>query len=226
MFRSLIGRSLIIAFSLQGPLAASSQPPTKVKPEKITWVRELAKTYGKAHSICTRVKKKVDYALMGTSKSYHGHLFIKGRHLRLELEGADKSLIIVNGDRVSVVTYPPKDSDLKIQVLHTTFARKGQAQALLKALLGGKLAENFKVQKSETHDGEIAVDLKPKSNFAEFTKVALKVAAKGYRIKEISYWDDLNNQTSYTFSDAKFNCRISKHKFHYNPPKDAEVSSM
>lgn len=67
------------------------------------------------------------------------------------------------------------------------------------------------------------MELKPREEKGQISRIRLKVLPKTGEIKEIWYWDFLGNLTHLTFEKVQFNLKIEDKKFSFTPPKDAEI---
>jgi outer membrane lipoprotein-sorting protein len=97
--------------------------------------------------------------------------------------------------------------------------------ALLAALLGDKdVLKNFTVTSSEKKKDILHFELKPKQGkMTDVTQLKLEISGKN--LKYVSYFDNLENEVSFSFDELKEE-KIPDDKFSYRPPKDAEVTDL
>lgn len=174
----------------------------------------------------TRVSKVPD---LGLERNTNGTLWISKGRLRMELDGDQKSLLVVNKKNLWAVTYPDADfGDGKVQVIRAdTSSKKGRSQNLLTLLSQGGFLKFFIAAAVERQkNGDVLFFLSPREEQAEFKRAQIKVSANGKELKLLKYWDANGNEVEMTFSEFKKESSIDNGKFEYTPPANADVMSL
>ena len=192
-------------------------------------LKNLNDRYRTARSVTMDVSKHVKLGLIGSERKSTGKLFLAKGQLRMELDGSEKTLLVVNKKNLFAVTYP--DSQLKgaaLQIIKgETTSKKAQSQALTGLLGAGGFLKSFKPTALQvSDDGEQTYYLQPTNNQSEFIRAQLRVSADGKEIKELHYWDARDNETTYGFSNSKFGAKLDPELFNYNPPADADIMNL
>ena len=124
---------------------------------------------------------------------------------------------VVAADGVKVWLY---EADLQ-QVTERSFERSiGNTPAAL--LTGGSdLSEHFEFLRSSTRDGVEWLELRPRSEEADFS--AISVGFSGKRLVGLELEDRLGQHTRISLSHVEINPRIPDQVFHFTPPAGADV---
>ena len=196
---------------------------------EILAIKSILNKYQKTSAVKMKVEKAVHLALLDENKNGEGHLmFSKGR-LKMVIDEPENSLLLVDGKSVWVVTPLSENPVGPVQVTKMKAAQIKKANALLAVLFGdGAIWNQLEVIKSLKEGPSLLVELKPKvlGQPPEVAKVKIILLPEKGEISEITYWDELDNETSYKFSEIQLNAKVSAREFTYVPPKDAEVSEF
>lgn len=200
-----------------------------VEKKELANVKALNERYRTATSASMDVTKQVKLGLIGSERKSSGKLYLSKGQLRMELEGAEKTLLVVNKKNLFAVTYP--DAQLKgaaISVIKgETTSKKAQSQVLTSLLGSGGFLKSFKPTALQVGDqGELTYFLQPTNNQNEFTRAQMKVSKDGKEIRELRYWDARDNETALIFSNVKFGAKLDAQLFNYTPPADADVMNL
>src|SRR3989338_5392789 len=92
-----------------------------------------------------KVKKTTKIPLLEQERHAKGTLWISNGRLRMELEGAEKSLLVVNKKNLWAITYPPAEfKDAAVQVIRAdTSTKKGRSQNFVALLSQGGFLKFF-----------------------------------------------------------------------------------
>ncbi len=181
--------------------------------------------YSKAKFIKTEVEKKLVQPVLKKTKESNGSLVLAGNgKFRLEFKDPDKSLMVSDGKNMWVVQYPDLDSE-KIQVIHSKVKEQLKSQVLLSFLMGKeKVEKHFKIMSRNDDDGILTFKLEPKEEGTDLKDIRLEVDSDKKVINKISYKDTLDNETSFKFSNNKFEDEVKTSLFKFKIPKNAEVT--
>ena len=192
-------------------------------------LEDLNKRYKDAKSITMDVQKNLKLGLLGQEKKSTGHIWISSGKLRMELEGTEKTLLIVNKKNLFAVTFPAAEfKDAPTQVIKADMGtKKGRSQNLLSILTTGGVLKFFTAPSVQLiPNGEKVFFLQPKSDQVDFKRAQLRTAKDGKAITELKYWDVQDNETDLVFSDIKFGTKIPATQFNFVPPEKAEYLTL
>lgn len=192
-------------------------------------LKTLTTRYRTAKSVTMKVEKSLKLGLLGEDRKSSGKMTIANGQLRLELEGAEKTLLVVNKKNLWAVTFPPPEfKDAVVQVIKAdTMSSKAKSQALTGLLGAGEFSKSFKATAVQTTEaGEVNYFLSPVKDQADFKRAQLRVSKDGKQIVELKYWDERDNETSFQFSDSTFGKKADPKLFEYTPPANADVMTL
>lgn len=212
-------------------VASAAAPPAMRTAEKAdeAKLKTLTTRYRTAKSVTMKVAKTLKLGLLGEERKSSGQMTIAHGQLRLELEGAEKTLLVVNKKNLWAVTFPPAEfKDAVVQVIKAdTASTKAKSQALTGLLGASEFSKSFKATAVQTTDkGEVNYFLQPVKEQADFKRAQVRVSKDGKTIVELKYWDERDNETSFEFSDAIFGKKADPKLFHYDPPANADVMTL
>lgn len=206
---------------------SDSKTSASIKP-----VQQVVKRYKRAKSVSMKVQKTLNMGLLDRPSKSQGKLsFSKGR-LRLELRDESSqtdTTLILNDERVWLVEQLPKEFGGQLQVAKMKIkGSQKKSQALLAFLLGDTdVWSHFDLVSADKSKKGTRFTLKPRKSaqLPSIVKVEMMLDAKGKKIIELSYLDELENNTVYAFSKVRFGKTVSSEKFSYDPPKNAIVTA-
>lgn len=193
-------------------------------------LKKVDAKYLAAKTITMDVNKTDKLAALEQTKNSEGTLKMKKGRFRLELESSDaqkdKSIVIADGKNLWYVTPPLKDvKNSKTQVAKTVLVdKKTKPSALLKILTEGGVFRFFDVTKSVEQDEMVIYFLAPNKQNKELQKAQILVNKEKQVIAQMKYWDAMENETIYQFTNVEFDKTIKEELFNYTPPKDAQIS--
>lgn len=210
--------------------SAESQAGMKtVSPKEVATLKALNEKYRTAKSATMDVSKAVKLGLIGGERKSSGKLTIAGGQMRMELEGAEKTLLVVNKKNLFAVTFPPAElKDAAVQVIRgETSNKKAQSQVITGLLGSGGFLKNFKpTGLMQTPSGENLYFLAPMKAASEFKRAQLLVSKDGKEIREFKFWDERSNETTFSFSNIAFGKPVDASIFNYTPPANADVMNL
>jgi outer membrane lipoprotein-sorting protein len=192
-------------------------------------LKKLSAKYSSASALTMKVNKTLKLGVLEEERKSKGQLWISDGKLRMELEGAEKFLLVVNKSELFAVTFPaPEFKNAAIQVIRgETKSSKAKQQALPSLLSSGGFLKAFKATGLNLEaTGEKTYFLQPVKDQADFKRAQIKVSAAGDRIDEFKYWDTQDNETTMEFSDVKFGGKLDQKLFNYTPPANADVMNL
>jgi outer membrane lipoprotein-sorting protein len=176
----------------------------------------------------SKVSKTLKLSLLGQERKSAGQFLLQQGRMRLELSGDENSLLVINSKKLYAVTLPAAGlKDAKTQVIEASLQNKNiKTSGLFLLLAKGGFDTVFNVTGVlEKGEKEQTYFLTPKKSNSGLKRAQLQVTSDGKYIKNLRYWDELDNETSYEFSDHKKQTQIAWKLFEYTPPADAEVLS-
>ncbi len=192
-------------------------------------LKSLTSRYRTSKSVSMKVAKTLKLGLLGEERKSSGKMTIASGQLRLELEGAEKTLLVVNKKNLWAVTFPPPEfKDAVVQVIKAeTSSTKAKSQALTGLLGAGDFTKSFKATAVQTTEqGDANYFLSPVKDQADFKRAQLRVSKDGQQIVELKYWDERDNETAFEFSDTIFGKKADPKLFDYTPPANADVMTL
>lgn len=183
--------------------------------------------YRHSKSVISNIVKEVNLSLLEQTQVSQGKFYFSKGRLRIEFNEPDNTLLVINGKNIWIEKRLPKEFSGPAQVIQITAGKdKKKLQGPLSILLGHKKAlSDFKVTK-KVSGRRLIFQLIPKDKKEYANLVNIEIAVEKASLKSFSYWDDLENKTSYRFSQTVFNREIPKSQFLYSPPKNAEITRL
>ncbi|OAG27312.1 hypothetical protein TH606_07515 [Thermodesulfatator autotrophicus] len=176
--------------------------------------------YQATQSFTGEFEQEVYFKRGNQVKISKGRVFYKKPALmRWEYQWPEELLIIIDGKGIYV--YSPKDKQVMVFSLEHAFPSK----ATLDFLTGqGNLFKDFNFGPLEQlSQKEVALSLFPKDKNAQVQKIRLIVYSETGAIKEIWFWDALENLTKIKFFNIKRNVDIKSSIFSFKPPENVEI---
>lgn len=186
-------------------------------------IKEVLKKYRKSRGVTMDLTKKVYLALMDSEKQIKGKAFLSKGKFRLEQSEPEKSLMVMSPE----VLWIENSFNGDIQI--SKVAMNGRARK--KGLIGiffdkTNIWDGYQIVKAKTRDEQKEYVLKPlKTNKEpEAQKVLVIIDMNKKQLQELTYWDELENKTTFSFENVKFGVALESNKFKYTPPKGAQVT--
>ena len=200
-----------------------------VNKKDLATLKALNEKYRTATSIAMDVVKDVKLGLVGAERHSTGKLQLAMGQLRMELEGSEHTMLIVNKKNVFAITYPDKAlKGAAIQIIKGDVSSKkakkqAQSSALANLLGPGGFLKSFNPTGIETK-GELSTYFLSPVGESDMTRAQLKVS--NGEIRELHYWDARDNETIYQFSNTKFGQTLDATIFNDTPPANADVMNL
>ena len=212
------------------------QTPANTKPElrgvnknDLSTLKALNEKYRKAKSITMDVSKDVKIGLIGSERHSTGRLQLATGQIRMELEGSEHTMLIVNTKNIFAITYPDKAlQGAAIQIIKgdvgSEKAKKKAPSSALANLLGpGGFLKSFRATGVEATGDVLTYFLSPIGE-SDMTRAQMKI--ENSQIRWLRYWDARENETTFTFSNVVFGTKIDPKTFNYTPPANADVMNL
>lgn len=215
-------------WSFAEPPVQQSKPQALSKQDH-TALEALDRRYQEASSVSMLVERTVKSGLLGHERKAHGTLLLSGGMLRMELNGDEKTLLVVNKRSFWAVTYPePEFKDAPVRVVQADIGnKKAKTQNLVGLLSQGGLFKQFTPTGTHTLEGGSTVYfLQPKKGVAEFKRAQIVISKDGKKIESLRYWDELDNESHFEFKDVVFGKKVDEKLFTFTPPKNSEIMTL
>lgn len=201
--------------------APALRPATKADVAKIAAVD---KRYRDARSIAMDVSKTLKISALGRERASRGKLLVSRGKMRMEMDSPDRSLLVVDGATAWLVNYPSDEfKGAALQVVKANVgSKKARSQAIIGLLAGGGLLKHFTVVGFD--ESSATYFLQPQKQLVEFTRAQARLSADGKDLAQLSYWDELGNETRMDLSNLRLNVEAPASTFKYAPPADADVT--
>lgn len=190
-------------------------------------LERVERKYAGSTTVIATVKKVLKLKLLDQERTAEGTLKLQrpGR-FRLEFETPERTLAVTDGTTIWSVTFPTDPNfDNTTRVLRTKSAKGLQSQALVAFMLGkGKITTDYKLSESKPQGELTRMTLLPTHPKEELTRIEILIDEKDPEIRELTYWDHLENQTTIEFRDTKFGEPLEARTFIFNVPEGAEVT--
>lgn len=207
---------------------ASASGIKKISDHELKLLKTLDATY-QAKNAEMKVEKTTKIPMLDQERKTTGTVWISAGRLRMELDGSEKSLLVVNKQNLWAVTYPAAEfKDAALQVIKAnTSTKKGRSQSALSMLTMGGLTKFFDATAAQTEaNGDVLFFLSPKQEQTDLRRAQVRVSSDGKKLLGLNYWDDRDNETRMVFSDVKFVNKVDDKLFNYTPPANADVMNM
>ena len=195
--------------------------------------------YHRAQNVSSTLTKEMTFPLLGKTQMSQGKLYFSKGKLRMEIQGADKMTLVLDGQKLWIERRFSRELGGQVQVMQMALhSEEKSLQSLLPLILGQKsFLEDFDIARknivkkniAEKHlkhkgqKGQQVFDLRPKAGKKYQNLVRMEITIEREELKELIYWDELENKVHYKFGGPQFNTKISQKYFSYLPPKGAKV---
>lgn len=219
----------ITLFTVHADAPKSTPVIAAPQAEQSKLLQSIDQKYQKAKSISMNAEKVDKLSALDQTREFSGTIKMKKGKFRLELKtkdaSQDKSLIVADGKTLWFVTPPPKEfKEAKTQVFKASMSdKRAKSQGLLQMLTEGGVLKFFKINGVTEAGSSITFFMQPKSTSMEFRRAQIVANKDDQTISSLKYWDSMDNETTYVFSQIQFNQSIDDSLLSYTPPKDADV---
>jgi outer membrane lipoprotein-sorting protein len=199
-----------------------------VSDAEIKILKTLDSTYQKK-SASMNVERTTKIALLEQERKANGKLWVSGGQLRMELDGEEKTLLVVNKKNLWAVTFPSAEfKDTPVQVIKAdASSKKGRSKNLVALLSQGGFLKFFLPTAVEKQQGgDVMFFLSPRQEQGDIKRAQVRVTAEGKKHLALNYWDDRDNEVKMNFTDVKFEKSFDEKLFNYAPPPNAQLMNL
>lgn len=212
--------ALIFTVSAQ---SADNDKQKKIELEIFEHLKKTTEVYSSDTGLHSKFRRRQILSLLGETDTSRGELFYSKKRLRLNFDGNEKSMVLITPGEIWNVTY---EGDKPSNIIKS----KPMPMPLLDLLFGDKnVWDKFEIHTVHlNNDGRLDVTLKPKSGsqISYVSRVRFDLNKKKNIVRKLTYWDDLDNETTMTFTFNKFKDKIDESLFKFTPPPEATVTVM
>lgn len=190
-------------------------------------LRQALAAFQRSTVITIPVEKKTVSTLLEKTEISEGRIHLKKDRFRWETEKPVGSLILFDGKTLWTLQETPTELGGGTQVTKASLNNAVKDQLLFRLLSGRvKIAAEFEVLKLEKTKTDLVFDLKPKKADPTVREFRLTVEAKGSRLKQIEFKDELGNVSTLSFGASERVKKPAKDLFLMSVPKGAEVIEL
>ncbi len=186
---------------------------------KIDLLAKIESKYSNLETISSDVQKITIAKVLNTTKTYTGKIVFAKDKMRLDINSPSKSTLLLKNKMFTTLQYP-ENTEINNQVR----VIKTKTNDFLSEILKGNF-KKMKVYSQSTKDGVITYELLPLQPMnLKRAKVSVDIAR--VLVVKLSYWDNLENQTSFVFNNIETNKKVTDEVFSVTIPKDALVTEL
>lgn len=216
---------ILVLFCVPQAMAEEKTIVHAVSTKDMLLLREVDQKYQKQHGIHLQLKKTIKSGMLGSTKESTGEVWLEKGKMKLVINKPQASKIIAGSQFLWIESAPPEDFEgAKVQVLRASLnSKQAKSQGLIQLLTQGGVLKYFRVSGIQKEADTIRFFLQPDKQAVEFKRAQIEVDKNSKVIQVLRYWDQMDNETTFNFTESEFNKKLSANLFKYNPPKDAEV---
>ncbi len=201
---------------------ASSAPSVDLKV-----LNEVTEKYRHAKMVKSDLTKTVKAELTGKETKNEGTIAISQGNFRIESLKPEKSILVFDGKTLWNEQSASEEFGGPAQVTKQKLSKSGKSQTLFATLLTkDPVTKHFKINKLESRGDEILYFAESINNDFNVKDFKIVIENKKKFVSEISFKDDIGNQTIMKFSNVEFKEIADKKLFNYKPPKGAQVTQI
>ncbi len=173
-------------------------------------LKRVDKKYQKEHGIHLKLKKTVKIGLLGSSRISEGEAWLNQGLMRLEIQKPEVSKMISTSKFFWIENPAPEGfKDMKTQVMKAELnTERAKSQGLIQLLTQGGVLKYFRVSGVQKAKDMLIYFLQPNNQALEFKRAQILVSPKTKTIEELKYWDQMDNETTYSFTSSVFNQKL------------------
>ncbi|MGP0566379.1 MULTISPECIES: outer membrane lipoprotein chaperone LolA [unclassified Nitrospina] len=204
---------LALLFFFTTPLLAESKQDI---------IAAIQKKYDATQSFKARFVQKSYLKVMDQTQEARGEVFIKkpGK-MKWTYNAPDPQVLISNNKLLWL--YLPEESQVTRMKVDSIYSSNTPALFLSGE---GKLTESFNVGKIQHEDGNLVVELIPKTEEQGLDRLVLLADRNNFQIIGSSVYDKLGNRTQMMFEDIENNPGISDSQFQFQVPPGVELIDL
>lgn len=216
---------VLIASVLFSCFCGASEAPNKSLLENKKIVNDILKKYSSAQFISADLIKEDNKKALGTKTISKGLINYSSEQIYILLNSDKKTEFFYKKNKITFVEYPDADFD-KNGSRKVTYL-KNDSQYFINSLVNifsnpNKFFKEFKAESSDANSDLLTLNLKP--NIKNLKKFSITVNTSVKEIKNISFIDDVENETIISFSKTDFKTKILPKVFEFKSLKtDQEI---
>ena len=191
-------------------------------------INEVSHRYTKAPMVTSRITKTVKQIVLEKEKIQKGDFFFRRGQLKLDFHSPERAEVYVDGKHVWMLAYPPKGFiDAPAQVTKIGVKKDRGSAALLNLLSLSSTEREFKISLLPERENIKVFDLDASQHEVLGLKRAqVFIHPEAKTIGKLVYWDDLENETVYEFSEINLKAKVKSEIFKIQIPKGAQVTEL
>ncbi len=187
-------------------------------PDELKLLGEVTASYREATLVEMSVEKRIIAEWKPKQDVSTGQIFYSHGKIRWEIKSPEKNWTIYDGKTWCNIEFAspdfPKD---KNKVTLTSVDKKNKDQFFILALLDSRNpAESFKVQVKSNDGQQATLKLEPRKS-SGFAGIEVVIEKKSKSFKQISFKDDIGNQTEIKLGAPEFKKEADENLFKYKP---------
>lgn len=183
--------------------------------------------YRNAAMVSIDFKQVIEEDLTGKKSETFGELSVAKGLLRLQTNKPEKTLVVLDGKYLWNEQAKAVDFAGPIQVTKVKIEKQGKSQLFFRNVLTGEpLSKSFKLSIVSQDKQKILFHGDSLDKSSPIKKINLKIDLQSNQISEMSYQDDIGNETQLFFLKTNFLSELKKNVFIYKLPKGAQVTEI
>ncbi len=216
--------SILLTSFLGLVFLATNAAAIKKQPQLLN---EVISKYRQASIVEIVVEKTLKSELLDKKTESEGKIYLSKEKFRFDIDKPEKSQIIFDGHTIWSIQHPPAEFPGPVQVAKAFLSKNTQKQILISTLFApGGIRKNFKIVDFK-EDSEVEnYFLDPITSELSLKNLNMKINKKRKVIDELSYKDDVGNETILKFKNTEFQSKPKNSLFNYAPPKGSPVTNL
>lgn len=215
----------LLIFLCGFPVPFSASPAlAKSDLDKLT---SVLNRYRSAAMVSIDFRQVIAEDLTGKKSETYGELNVAKGLLRLQTNKPEKTLVVLDGIYLWNEQAKAIDFAGPVQVTKVKIEKQGKSQLFFRNVLTGEpLSKSFKLSTVSQDKQNVLFRGESLDKSSPIKKINLKIDLKANQISEMSYQDDIGNETQLFFLKTNFLSELKKNIFIYKPPKGAQVTEI
>ena len=186
---------------------------------KISLLSKIESKYSSLETISSDIQKITTAKILNVKKTYTGKIIFAKDKMRLDISSPSKSTLLFKDKMITTLQYPENiELDNQVRVIKT------KTDTFLSEILQGNF-KKMKVYSQSTNGNIVTYELLPLQPM-NLKKAKVSIDSAKVLIVKISYWDNLENQTSFVFNNIETDKKIADKTFNVVIPEGALVTEL
>lgn len=188
---------------------------------------KVVNKYRASGYVKTQVEKKQVRTLLNKTNIENGTFYFGKGLLRFEIQSPQVMLLVYDGTYLWSVIAAPKEFKGEDQISQIKIDEQNKEQIFFsQIMIKGSLYKHYTMASYKSAKGEARFEMKPKDKNAQITELTLVSDEKAESFTKMIYKDNLDNETTLSFSKIEFVANEDQKLFSYQPPKGAKVNKL